>query len=71
MNSTRQVYQGSIFGYILAHTLAPTEAHARAAYMRVFALIAACPCLYTDAVENFNRKSLVPFKALINFTFSL
>ena len=60
------VYWGSIFGYILACALAPKGAHARAAYLRAFALIAACLHLYSDAVDDFDRESSVPFKTLDN-----
>ena len=40
-------------------------------YIRAFTLIATCPCLYTDMVDDFNQETLVPFKALDNFTFPL
>ena len=71
MDITGQVHQGSIFGYILAHALAPTGAHAHAEYMRAFALVATCLHLYANAVYNFDQASSVPFMALDNLTFPL
>ena len=64
MDISGQVHQGSVFGYILVYALAPTGAHARATYLRAFALIAVQPHLYTDVVDDFDQESSVPFKAL-------
>ena len=55
IDSTEYVHQGSVFGYILAHTLAPTRANARALYLRAFALVAACPQLYVEAVADYMK----------------
>ena len=77
--------KGSVFGYILAYILAPVGANARAAYMRAFALIVACPplvvaCLplivacpqlYPKAVADFNHESLMAFEAFSNYMFPL
>ena len=71
MDILGRVHQGSIFGYILAHAWAPTGAHARAVYLRAFALVATWPHLYADMVDDFDQESSVPFKALNNYTFSL
>ena len=64
IDSTEWVHWGSIFGYILAHALDPTGAHARASYMRAFTLIATQLHLYTEAVNNFDRESLRQLTAL-------
>ena len=65
------VHQGSIFRYILALVLAPTVAHAKAVYLRAFALVATELHLYAEVVDDFDKESLVLFKALNNYTFPL